>query len=110
MQQDAFDVLNSCTGKNINCMWIFVNIRNVYDVPYASLWCVSTSDGSHSLQLYFSWHKCPSPLYPFISNFFPDVEIFEVFCDKITPVKLRTANLLFLAKLLYPFSGGGQTR
>ena len=36
-----------------------------------------------------SWHNCPFPFYPFMSKFFRDVEIFEVFCDDITPIKLR---------------------
>ena len=30
----------------------------------------------------------PSPFYLFVSKFFPDVEIFEVFCNNITPMKL----------------------
>ena len=63
-------------------------------VPYLThhLECLSTSDGSHSLQLCFSWHNCPSPFYSIVSKLFPDVEIFEVLCDKITPTKLRTAS------------------
>ena len=42
--------------------------------------------------MYFSWHNCPSPFYSIVSKLFPDVEIFEVLCDKITPTKLRTAS------------------
>ena len=44
--------------------------------------------GGTLLQLYFSWHSCPSLLHPFVSKLFPDVEIFEVFCDNITLKKL----------------------
>ena len=34
----------------------------------------------------------PSPFYLFVSKFFPDVEIFEVFCDMITLTELRTPS------------------
>ena len=49
-----------------------------------------TSDGSHSLQLYFSWHNCSSPFYscqPVLH-----VVIFEVFYDNIIPTKLQTPS------------------
>ena len=58
---------------------------------------MSTSDGSHSLKLYFSRYNCPLSFYPFMRKFFHDVDIFEVFCDSITP------------EHLYPFSGSGQS-
>ena len=57
------------------------------------VYSASTCDGSHSLQLHFSWYNCPLLFYPFVSKFFPDVEIFEVFCDNITPMKLQTSSL-----------------
>ena len=56
-------------------------------VPYILLYlihlCLSTSP-----QLYFSWHNCPPPFYFFVSKFFPNVEIFEVFCSNISLTKL----------------------
>ena len=65
-----------------------------YTLPYLThcLQYLPTSDGQHSLQLYFSQHNCPLPPCPFVGNFFSDVEIFEVFCKSITPTKLRTPS------------------
>ena len=60
--------------------------------PTHRLKCLSTYDGSHSFPLYFSWHNCPSSFYSFVSKFFPDDEIFEVFCNNITTTKLRTPS------------------
>ena len=42
--------------------------------------------------VYFFWHNCPLPFYPFVSKFFPDDEIFKFFCDIITPTKMRTLS------------------
>ena len=47
---------------------------------------------SNFFQLYFSWHNFSLPRYPFVSKFFPDVDIFELFCNNITPTKLRTPS------------------
>ena len=73
------------------CLQLFVseNPLAYLTSPYPSFIVLAPSDGSHSLKLYFSSHNCPSPFYPFISKFIPDVEIFEVFCDNITPTKLQ---------------------
>ena len=68
------------------------NYNFYFLTSYPYLTSYYTSDGLHSLQLYFSWHNCPSPSYSFVNKLFPDVEIFEVFCYNITPTKLRTPS------------------
>ena len=45
-------------------------MRSYLTLPYPSFLELVHPDGSHSLQLYFSWHNCPLPFYPFISKFF----------------------------------------
>ena len=39
--------------------------------------------------MYFCWHNCPLSPYPFVSKFFPDIEIFS---NSITPGKLWTRS------------------
>ena len=65
---------------------------NIEALPYLTIPIVYSACPhliGHSLRLYFSWHNCLSLSHPFVIKLFPDVEIFKVFGDNITSIKLR---------------------